>query len=104
MSRNTFTVAMIAALLLAVSLFTPGQGRCDELSEAYGAKARGVPQFLAFVNSPPARMTRSGFTNGSRDAGSTNLKEGYEPVFARYLAIRERKNRKSSPATWRMSY
>lgn len=54
------------------------------------AKARGVPKFLAFVNSPPGRMTRSGLTNAGKAGGgaidgSTNLKEGYESQFARYV-------------------
>ena len=42
------------------------------------AKARGVDTFIAFVNSPPARMTRNGFTNCDPNVGTTNLKEGYE--------------------------
>jgi len=55
------------------------------------AKARGVNKFLAFVNSPPGRMTRSGLTNaglpqGGQIEGSTNLKPGFEPQFAKYLA------------------
>ncbi len=50
------------------------------------AKARGVEQFVAFVNSPPARMTRNGLTRCTPDVGTTNLKEGYEGQFARYLA------------------
>ncbi|RKY47763.1 MAG: hypothetical protein DRP88_03725 [Candidatus Neomarinimicrobiota bacterium] len=50
------------------------------------AKERGVEQFIAFVNSPPARMTRNGYTNCTDGLGSTNLKEGYEPQFAKYLA------------------
>lgn len=50
------------------------------------AKARGVDQFVAFANSPPARMTRNGLTFCSQSADSTNLKEGYESQFARYLA------------------
>ena len=29
------TTGIVAAVLLAVSLFTPGLGRCDELSESY---------------------------------------------------------------------
>jgi hypothetical protein len=55
------------------------------------AKARGVRKFLAFVNSPPGRMTRSGLTNaglpggGGSIRGSTNLKPDFEPQFARYL-------------------
>lgn len=50
------------------------------------AKARGVEQFVAFVNSPPARMTRNGLTRCTPDVGTTNLKEGFEGQFARYLA------------------
>jgi DUF3108-like len=33
---------IVAALLLAVSLFTPGQGRCDELSESYFPLKEGM--------------------------------------------------------------
>jgi len=49
------------------------------------AKERGVEQFIAFVNSPPARMTRNGHTNCTNGLGSTNLKEGFENQFATYL-------------------
>jgi hypothetical protein len=49
------------------------------------AKAHGVPQFLAFVNSPPGRMTRTGITYGKRGPDTTNLKPGYEGQYARYL-------------------
>jgi O-glycosyl hydrolase len=51
----------------------------------HAAKERGVDQFIAFVNSPPARMTRNGYTNCTDGLGSTNLKEGYEAQFAKYL-------------------
>lgn len=51
----------------------------------HAAKARGVEQFIAFVNSPPGRMTRNGYTNCTERLGSTNLKPGYEDQFARYL-------------------
>ena len=50
------------------------------------AKARGVPRFLAFVNSPPGRMTRNGLTFCEADMSPTNLKPGFEPRYARYLA------------------
>ncbi len=49
------------------------------------AKARGVPQFLAFVNSPPGRMTRNGLTFCDKDENTTNLKRGFEAQYARYL-------------------
>jgi O-glycosyl hydrolase len=49
------------------------------------AKSRGVSTFTAFANSPPARMTRNGFTNASADVGTTNLKTGYEGQYATYL-------------------
>ena len=49
------------------------------------AKARGVPQFLAFVNSPPGRMTRNGLTFCDKGPDTTNLKPGYEGQYARYL-------------------
>lgn len=50
------------------------------------AKDRGVEQFIAFVNSPPARMTRNGYTNCTDGMGSTNLKAGFEEQFGQYLA------------------
>lgn len=49
------------------------------------AKARGVPQFLAFACSPPGRMTRNGLTFCDADSSPTNLKPGFEVQFARYL-------------------
>lgn len=49
------------------------------------AKERGVKQFIAFVNSPPGRMTRNGRTHCSDGLGSTNLKDGFEEQYATYL-------------------
>jgi len=49
------------------------------------AKERGVDQFIAFVNSPPGRLTKNGFTNCTDGLGSTNLKSDYENQFATYL-------------------
>lgn len=49
------------------------------------AKERSVDQFIAFVNSPPGRMTRNGRTHCSDGLGSTNLKEGFEQQYATYL-------------------
>ncbi len=49
------------------------------------ARARGVPQFLAFANSPPGRMTRNGLTFCNKGGDTTNLKPGYEGQYARYL-------------------
>ncbi len=52
----------------------------------HAAKLRGVDQFLAFANSPPARLTRNGLTFCDPDGGTTNLKTGAEPEYAVYLA------------------
>lgn len=49
------------------------------------ARQRNVTCFIAFVNSPPGRMTRNGFTNCTNGLGSTNLREDYEGQYARYL-------------------
>lgn len=49
------------------------------------AKLRGVQQFLAFVNSPPGRLTRNGLTFCDPDSGTTNLKVGAEREYALYL-------------------
>lgn len=49
------------------------------------AKSLGVPQFLAFVNSPPGRLTRNGLTFCDPGSGTTNLKPGAEDEYGRYL-------------------
>ena len=49
------------------------------------AMTRGVSLFLAFVNSPPGRMTRTGITYGQPGSDTTNLKPGFEGQYARYL-------------------
>lgn len=71
--------------------FEVAEGRYDWTRQAgerwflQAAKARGVPQFLAFVNSPPGRMTRNGMTFCDKGEDTTNLKPGYEGQYARYL-------------------
>jgi O-glycosyl hydrolase len=50
------------------------------------ARARGVEQFIAFVNSPPMNMTRNGQAYCPRDPGTTNLKDDKVEAFAAYLA------------------
>ena len=71
--------------------FETGPGTYDWTRQAgerwflRAAKARGVPQFLAFACSPPGRLTRNGLTNGHQTKGPTNLKPGAEGEFARYL-------------------
>jgi O-glycosyl hydrolase len=50
------------------------------------AKKRGVERFLACVYSPPVWMTKNGHAHCDKQSGSTNLKPGYEPHFARFLA------------------
>lgn len=52
---------------------------------AMAAKERGVNEFIAFVNSPPLRMTRNGHSYGNKNKDTTNLKEGMEGEFARYM-------------------
>lgn len=75
-----------------VETFEVAQGEYDWTRQAeerwflQAAKERGVEQFIAFVNSPPARMTRNRFTNCTDGVGSTNLQDGYEQQFAIYLA------------------
>lgn len=73
-----------------VETFEVAEGQYDWTRQAgqrrflAAARERGVPQFLAFVNSPPGRMTRNGLTFcGPR--GTTNLKPGFEGQYARYL-------------------
>jgi O-glycosyl hydrolase len=72
--------------------FEVSEGKYDWTRQAsqqwflQAAKRNGVPKLLAFVNSPPARMTRNGLTHTTKGDGSTNLKPGYDAQFARYLA------------------
>ena len=74
-----------------VETFETAEGEYDwsrQSSERWfldAAKVRGVDQFIAFVNSPPGRMTRNGLTNCTDGSGTTNLKNGWEKQFARYL-------------------
>ncbi|HET8524371.1 MAG TPA: glycoside hydrolase, partial [Thermomicrobiales bacterium] len=48
------------------------------------ARDAGVERFVAFANSPPARMTKSGTVSGGLLGGS-NLKSDMYPAFAKYL-------------------
>ena len=48
------------------------------------ARDAGVENFVAFANSPPARMTESGRTSGG-DYGRSNLRVDMHDEFARYL-------------------
>lgn len=72
--------------------FETGEGRYDWSRQGPeqwflgAAKERGVRQFIAFANSPPARMTRNGLTFCTPESGETNLKQGYEGQYAVYLA------------------
>jgi O-glycosyl hydrolase len=50
------------------------------------AKNRGVPYFLAFVNSPPRFLTKNGHPYCDPEVRTTNLREGAEGAFARYIA------------------
>ncbi|MDD2599589.1 MAG: glycoside hydrolase [Kiritimatiellae bacterium] len=52
------------------------------------AKARGVPQFLAFCNSAPVYMTKNGIANsqGRADDRSCNLRADQYAAFAEFLA------------------
>ena len=50
------------------------------------AKERGVPHFLAFLNSPPVYFTQNGLATNTGRGGTLNLKDVcYEP-FARFMA------------------
>lgn len=74
-----------------VETFEVAEGKYDWSRQApeqwflRAAKSAGVPQLLAFVNSPPARMTRTGITYGKPGPDTTNLKPGFEAPYARYL-------------------
>ena len=50
------------------------------------AKARGVGQFIAFVNSPPINMTKNGRAYCDSSSGTTNLADDKADDFAVFLA------------------
>jgi len=58
----------------------------NEQRMLFAAKRLGVETFIAFANSPTARMTRNGRTQNTEGPDTTNLKEGYVGQYARYLA------------------
>jgi O-glycosyl hydrolase len=70
--------------------FEISQGEYDWNKDANGikvlraAQAEGVDNFVAFVNSPPARMTISGLTSGYIN-GKSNLDPTMYAQFAQYL-------------------
>lgn len=68
---------------------------------ARAARDRGVESFVAFVNSPPARMTVSGLTTGEKD-GKSNLKPEMYADFARYLidVVRHLREDEGIPVRW----
>jgi hypothetical protein len=81
------TTGIVAALLLAVSLFTPGQGRCDELSEAYFPLKEGVKweysvtsdqsetKKLLITNLAPREVQGTKVTPRKRELGGTTFIE-----------------------------
>lgn len=65
------------------------------------ARDRGVEHFVAFVNSPPARMTISGLTTGGKD-GQSNLKPEMYGEFSQYLVdvVRHLREDEGIPVDW----
>lgn len=65
------------------------------------AQAEGVDEFVAFVNSPPARMTVSGFTTGGVK-GKSNLPPEMYDDFAQYLVdvVRHLQEDEGIPIGW----
>lgn len=49
------------------------------------AREHGVSTFVAYAITPPMRLTRNGRTNGTDGQGSTNLIDGGEDAYARYM-------------------
>lgn len=50
------------------------------------AKARGVPHFLAFLNSAPVHFTKNGLATNTGRGGTINLREDCYDSFADYMA------------------
>ncbi len=87
--------------------FEVGPGEYDWTRDANAmwmlraARDRGVENFVAFVNSPPARMTVSGLTSGEKD-GKTNLAPEKYAEFSRYLVdvVRHLRDDEGIPVRW----
>ena len=65
------------------------------------ARERGVENYVAFVNSPPARMTVSGLTTGEKD-GKSNLRPEMYSEFSQYLVdvVRYLRDEEGIPIGW----
>jgi O-glycosyl hydrolase len=65
------------------------------------ARDRGVEHFVAFVNSPPARMTISGLTTGEK-GGKSNLSPEKYTEFSQYLVdvVRHLREDEGIPVDW----
>jgi len=65
------------------------------------ARDRGVEHFVAFVNSPPARMTVSGLTTGEKD-GKSNLSPEMYAEFSQYMVdvVRHLQDEEDIPVDW----
>ncbi len=65
------------------------------------ARERGVEHYVAFVNSPPARMTVSGLTTGEKD-GKSNLKPEMYAEFSQYMVdvVRHLREQENIPVHW----
>ena len=50
------------------------------------ARERGVPYFLAFLNSPPVYFTQNGLATNTGRGGTLNLREDCYDSFAQYMA------------------
>ena len=50
------------------------------------AKERGVPHFLAFLNSPPVHFTQNGLATNTGRGGTLNLRDDCYDDFARFMA------------------
>lgn len=65
------------------------------------AHQKGVTNIIAFVNSPPARMTKTGYVTGGKE-GKSNLREDMYDDFAQYLVdiVRHFREDESLPVKW----
>jgi hypothetical protein len=81
------TTGIVAALLLALSLFTPGKARCDELNESYFPLKEGVrweysvtstqgeTKKLLITNLAPREVSGAKVTPRKWDLGGTTFIE-----------------------------
>jgi hypothetical protein len=103
------TTGIVAALLLSLSLFAPGQGRCDELSASYFplkagmrweytvTSTQGPTQKLLITNLAPREVSGAKVTPRKSEMGGATVIEFMKQDDTGVYRYAEQKGEKASP-------